>query len=554
MIDRHTLKLAIYPKQAGGEHKTFRSPQFQGVGNFKRSLMLVVGMSILLYLFWNTGIHGDDYSMRTEMMSLDVQAFLNVEKNSTAMMCLSSYYMFWWAYPFVDVSSLWIYDVAKWIAHILAIWLVFRFAIDYLPKDRAFLLAVFFVFNPMHETTEYWYGTIPYILAPALIMYAHSLIRHELEFSSLVVGMLGSFMGYMSPPYAFGLATTFFLEKAYKKAIIFLAPGITYVIYYFSIAALHPSTEHRVQYGMTLVTWLKNCVVQIVAFLDSAIGPSFFLKIWWSISSISLLSLCLAIIVFMAMLLNFRSRRGSISVSLLLGLVAVLVLSFGMVSLADIYGHRVFNLGNRLSVYGALLTTFLVMSIPHSGKLLVALALVYILPSFGLSDHWKSWNAHQKKVIETIRDSGELSILKEDDILLVSGNMYSRLGPFSHIDFFNMPWVVTSIFEESVKTKLIMPLNTYAYLDGDRIVDPKSSIAVAVIRDFYVYDSEQSRLIKFSKTELPEVLGKRPPEIRHWAQLMNGVWVESGITYLGPRLAYIFSSKVDSTVNRVPTF
>ena len=428
----------------------------------------------------------------------------------------------------------------KCMAHMASIWLIYRFAIDYLPKDRALLTSILFVFNPMHEVTTYWYMTAPYILSPALIMYAHNLVRHRSYTKSLIFGVLGSFMGYMSPPYAFGLAIIFLVEKAYKKTLIFLAPGVAYVIYYFWIAGLHPAAEHRLQHNMTLGTWLRNCVVQVMSFFDSSIGPSFFLKIWWSINSIGLLSLCLAIIVCIVMFSNFRSQHRPIPTSLLWGLVAVLVLSFGMVSLADIYGNRIFNLGNRLSVYGALLMTFLVMSIPLSRKLMVVLAFAFVLPIFGLSDHWKSWNAHQETVIQKIKDNTELSQLGENDIVLVLGNMYSRLGPFSHIDFLSMPWVITAIFQETVKTKAIMPLNTYAYVDGDRVVDPKSLVSIEIKKDFYLYDSESNRLEKFSTAELPDILARRPLEIRHWIQLFKGTGVESVITYMSPRLSYIF--------------
>ncbi len=504
---------------------------------YERQVLLGLGFGGSFYLFWNTGIHSDDYSVISEMRGLNLVDFLNISGDNALMMGLPSYFLFWWAYPFVDINSLWIYDVVKWLAHILSVWLVYRFATDYLPRDRALLAAAFFVFNPIHETTQYWYMTVPYILAPALIMYSHRLTRNQAYAKSLTIGVLGSFMGYMSPPYAFGLSVIFLMEKSYKKALIFLTPGIAYIFYYFSIASLQPSAERRVQFDMTFGRWLQNFLVQTVAFFDSFIGPSFFLKIWWSITSVGLLSWCLVLISCALMPVYFRSKRGSISASLFWGLIAVLFLSFGMVSLADIYGHRAFNLGNRLSVYGALLTTFLVMSLPLSRKLLVALAFCFVLPIFGLSDHWKDWNAHQIAVVKNIKENPELSRLMEEDIILVSGNMYSHLGVFSHIDFFNMPWVVTAIFQETVKARAIMPLNTYAFLDGDRIVDPKSLVSISVTKDFYLYDSSENKLTVISRAELPNVLARRPVETRHWAQWAKGTSIEVGITYLSPRLA-----------------
>ena len=507
---------------------------------YDRQVLLWLGFVASFYLFWNTGIHGDDYSVISEMKGLNLTDFLNINGDHSLMMGLSTYFLFWWAYPFVDINNLYIYDVVKFCSHILSVWLVYRFSIDYLPQDRAFLSAVFFVFNPMHEATEYWYMTVPYVLAPALIMCAHGLVRRQDYTKSLMVGIIGSFMGYMSPPYAFGLAVIFLIEKSYKKAAIFLIPGVIYIIYYFSISSLHPAAERRVQFDMTISKWLQNFIVQFVAFFDSFIGPSFFFKIFYSISSIGFMSWFLALVVCILIRVYFRSKRGSISASLFWGLVAVLFLSFGMLSLADIYGHRVFNLGNRLSVYGALLATFLFMSLPLTRKLLAALALFFVFPIFGVSDHWKAWNAHQVGVVKKIQVNAELLSLKKDDILLVSGNMYSRLGPFSHIDFFNMPWVVTAIFQEAVKTRSIIPLNTYAYLDGDLIVDPKSVVSIAVTKDFYLYDSDKDKLTMILRAELPNILATRPLEMRHWAQLAKGTWIEIGIATLSPRLSSFF--------------
>ena len=218
------------------------SKSFNIFNNKRNSIIISLSsIVILFYLFWNTGIHADDYSVINEMRGLSVFDFLNIDRNSPQMMGLSSYFLFWWAYPFVNINSYWIYDVVKFTTHIFSIWFIYKFSLDYLPKDRAFLFSVLFVLNPMHEVTEYWYMTVPYILSPALIMYSHNLVRHKYYTKSLIFGVVGCFMGYMSPPYVFGLSISFLIEKKYKKMLIFLGPGIAYIIYYFSISILYPS-------------------------------------------------------------------------------------------------------------------------------------------------------------------------------------------------------------------------------------------------------------------------------------------------------------------------
>ena len=225
--------------------------------------------------------------------------------------------------------------------------------------------------------------------------------------------------------------------------------------------------------------------------------------------------------------------------SLLGGLIAVLMLSFGIFAIADILGHRAFNLGDRLSVYGSLLIAFLVTSIPLSRGFLALLAICFVLPTFGLSDHWKSWNVTQNKIISRVKNNQDLKHLTESDALLVADNMYSKLGPFSHIDFFNMPWNVDAIFKSVVISKNIIPLNTYVHFDGHWLIDDKADVSVEIIKDIYLYRSTDDTLIKISPEQLPDILASRPREIRHWAQLVKGTWIADIIINLSPRFAAV---------------
>ena len=117
--------------------------------------------------------------------------------------------------------------------------------------------------------------------------------------------------------------------------------------------------------------------------------------------------------------------------------------------------------------------------------------------------------------------------------------MYSKLGPFSHIDFFNMPWNVDAIFRKVVKSKNIIPLNTYVHFDGHYLIDEKSDLSIEIVKDIYLYKSADNTLIKISPQQLPDILAKRPPEIRHWVQLVKGTWIEDIISNLSPRFAAV---------------
>jgi hypothetical protein len=371
-------------------------------------------------------------------------------------------------------------------------------------------------------------------------MLSHHYVRHEKYTKGFLAGCLGSFMWYVSPPYGIGLAVIFLLEKSYKKAAVFILPALLYIAYYFTVSAIQPAAEHRISHSMTMGHLIKNYLLEIPAFFDSLIGPSFWLKVYYSIASIEFLSMALAVLIIVFIIKNARFEKCKISASLLGGLVAVCLLSFGMFAISDIMGHRAFNLGNRLAVYGSLLTAFLVASISSNRILLPIVAIYFVLPTFGLSDHWKSWNASQILIIDNVRNNQDLKKLTESDTLLVADNMYSKLGPFSHIEFFNMPWNVDAIFKPVVKYKNILPLNSYVYLKDQRLIDDKSFVNIEVNKDLYLYKSGNDQLIKISPEQLPEILANRPREIRHWVQFFKDTWIETAITRLSPRLSFLF--------------
>jgi hypothetical protein len=500
----------------------------------------IAGLFIFAYLFYSTGLHGDDMAVISQYSGRDLMSFLSMDGANIELMGLPSYYLFNWAYAFIGGEIKWGYDLIKGFSTLLSIAFVYRFAFDYMPRDRAILVSLLFVFNPVHETTLYWYLTIVYVLTPSIIMLSHHYVRKEKYGVGFLIGSLGSFMWYVSPPYGIGLAVIFLLEKSYKKTAIFILPALLYIAYYFTVSAIQPSAEHRISHSMTMGHLMKNYLLEIPAFFDSLIGPSFWLKVYYSIASIEFLSMALAVLIIVFMIKNARFEQCKISASLLGGLAAVCLLSFGMFAISDIMGHRAFNLGNRLAVYGSLLIAFLAASIPSNRILLPIVAIFFVMPTFGLSDHWKSWNASQIQIIDNVRNNQDLKKLTKSDTLLVADNMYSKLGPFSHIEFFNMPWNVNAIFKPVVKYKNIIPLNSYIYFKDQRLIDDKSFVNIEVKKDLYLYKSGNDKLIKISPEQLPEILANRPREIRHWVQFFKDTWIETAITSLSPRLSFLF--------------
>jgi hypothetical protein len=182
----------------------------------------------------------------------------------------------------------------------------------------------------------------------------------------------------------------------------------------------------------------------------------------------------------------------------------------------------------------------LVKFLPANKKSVAFLLIVFLAPVFGLSDHWKSWNSHQKTIIENIQNNQELKEIEHNSTLMIIGNIYSKLGPYAHIEFFSMPWNVSAIFEDSTNTKNIVALTPYVVVINDYLIDPKFGGKYFLKDKFYAYDSEKDLVKAISAKDVPELIKHQPIIVRHWVQLFKDTWVQNIVVWLSPRLVYLF--------------
>ena len=184
----------------------------------------------LPYIFWNTGIHSDDY---TEILhTQNINNFIDyLEYTWNDIYNFIDRFIFFWVYPVFGQGNLWLYDIIKTIYHFLGILMMYKFSSYYLPKDRALLSSFLFIFYPTHDSTFFWYMVCPYSFVPCLIMYCHYLLRLNKVFLSYCLLILIGLSSYITPVYIIGLSIIFVLEKSYKKFIIFISPAILYIIF-----------------------------------------------------------------------------------------------------------------------------------------------------------------------------------------------------------------------------------------------------------------------------------------------------------------------------------
>ena len=142
-------------------------------------------------------------------------------------------------------------------------------------------------------------------------------------------------------------------------------------------------------------------------------------------------------------------------------------------------------------------------------------------------------------MLQNIQANENLKAIKKSDLLVVTGHTYSKLGPFSYIELFASPWVVSSIFKDFSAVAVTQTTS----IGGNKITDEKfgASYLLNQYDKIYIYDSEVDSLVSGTREDIVTLIENRPMEIRHWVQLAKGTFIESIILFLSPRLKYIFA-------------
>jgi len=235
-------------------------------------------------------------------------------------------------------------------------------------------------------------------------------------------------------------------------------------------------------------------------------------------------------------------EKPKVSKELIFGLASVSILSFFMYALTGLYQHSPFNLGNRSTVYISLFLAFMLAMFLRSSKLsYISLILMFLFPNFGLSDHWKGWNENQLNIISNISSNQELSKIDKNSTLIIKDNLYSKLGPFSHIEFFSMPWHTTNIFSKYTKALDILALTSNTKIHDNILIDKKyPQFKKKIRKNIYLYYTKDDKLKKISTDELIKLVSQEKKIFRHWVQLFKNTFIADMIIRLSPKLSYLF--------------
>jgi hypothetical protein len=498
---------------------------------------------VLLYMSIGTGIHSDDYSNLGLVKEGDFFGTLGVVLNipifyySLPALLFDFIQFYFFGYTGI------LYDVTKALVAVFSIYAAWRFALQYISQNRAFLFAALFILFPLHDATNYWTTGSYILITGALVMLSHVQISNGSTKSGLALGFLGAFWSYASPSLVTGLSIIFLLQRQYRKFIIFIIPEFIYVLYYFAISRLFAIGDFRTKDVSSLSAVLKQFLLQVGTFIDVAFGPSLWLKLYYSIASISLTSMILAIAVigFVWRLSSLHKATGESLI--LISSCVVLIVSLLTLSLTGALPQIAFNMGNRVTYFGSMFLAFLVVLSLRSRAVFRVVIPVFVLSIFGLSDHWKDWNVKQNNIIEAIRSNTELKNITGETVY-VSGNHYSLLGKISHIEFFSAGYVVNAVFRLALgedRKFQVASLSKYHYWNEGELIDRKFGDRATAIDMVVIYDSNSNHLIRMPANELNAYIQSMPAVTRHWIQLLDNGPVHRLILFLMPRLKYSFN-------------
>lgn len=450
------------------------------------------------------------------------------------------------AYAALGYDRLWIYDLLKiaWMA--LAYALVYRFGALWLSPARAALFAALFLFFPSHDSTAFWYSNQYLTLTAAFFLYAFHLAERGRTAGAAALSALGSFVSYGSPPWAFGLALAFALQRKWRGVLALVVPNAVYIAYYLILTRMMGKGSGRLPDAFDPVAIGKQLLLQLAGGAEAVLGPSLWLKVWWSLGSLTLLSIVAGIVIWAVVVLA-RKHEGDpqrIPPALWTAAAAVALLGFAMFALTGFYPQSAFGVGNRVTIYASFPVALGIVALARPRLAYAAVAGVLILATLGLADHWRAWRAVQDRTFASIRATPALATRDmAGGTLFVVGRDYSRLGPIGHIAFLSDYWVTDGVFALALgreKRFRAVALSARFSVTPAGLVDSKHGTTYKVGEAIDVYDAERGELRRVAASDLAAFVAAQRPPPRHWIQLVHAPWLTALIQRWMPGVRYLF--------------
>lgn len=501
----------------------------------------IVFLLLCVYLIINTGLVSDDFSEihahRGKNSFRDVFSFSANYEITIPILKLTHGIV----YNFVGIETPIIYDFIKIFYVSIAFLLSRKFFSLFHDLHTSSLLAFLIILYPSHDSSVYFYLAQYLTLTLSFYFYAYYLAHNNRFVPAVLASFAASFVSYGSTPVAIGLGFLFIIHKELRKALTLIVPNMIFVVYYIYITVILNIGTKRMAPAIDLFLVVKQFLLQIGTFIDSLLGPSLWLKIYYSLTNLTVLSLIVGTLVISWFHIITRQKKQAYYKKAIASFGLIVFLAMFMFATTGFYPQLAFNLGNRITIYGSILIVYILVLLPLPKKAATVIFGLLIFAILGISDHWKNWNQHQQKVIQNIKSNPQLYSYSDNQTIFVSGNQYSKLGKMSHIEFFSESHVVNSVFNLALPGNQLRlsTLNKRLHYSDGALIDTKYNDKLSVAGYINVYDSEKNILFKLKADDINGYIASLPFDNRHWVQLLdNNSYIKRIVLILMPRLQY----------------
>ncbi len=509
------------------------------------NILCLLYLFLIVFLVFNTGVYSDEFVLILEKRDMGISELILPSK-WWIVAPVEHYLLNVW-YRFFDINNLIFLELLKTFYIVISFFFIARFFRIFLSVHHASMISFLILFFPSHGATTYFYLGLYQTLNFALYAYAFYLLHHNRILLGSIFSVLAAFVCYSSVGFAIALFSFFVMDRKYKKAAVMIVPCLFYIIHYIYFTKINPITKAQIPSELSIYSLLKQFVLQVATFIDSMVGPSMWYKIYYSFSNLSLVSVLVALSLMVVFYRKHgRAENNEISskydFKLIVTFSIITLVGFANYSITGLYPQLCFGLGNRTTLFGSILLSYLIVQCPVSNKIKTGVFAILLFSVLGISGHWKDWHKQQMQVIRNIANNYALIEYNESKKIYVSGNQYSKYGPISHIEFLSESWVTSSVFKLALRNGISAePINKRHYYEDGYLVDRKYNSKSEIADYINIYDSENNKLIKLDVENINNYIDSMPPDNRHWIQLLpKDNYLTKIALFLMPRLKYAF--------------
>ncbi|MDX2479893.1 MAG: hypothetical protein QNK24_06105 [Desulfuromusa sp.] len=497
---------------------------------------------IIVYATWNTGLVSDDFALLNRGLSISIWDDLIPSVFVTTPFLHYALSIFYHAIG----DAFWGYSVLKAFYLCFASYAVFLFFSKFTSENRAFLGMLVFVFSPIHDGVTLWLVGHYLMMSLACYLFAFVLASDGRYKTAIFFALAASFTCYGSAPVALFLGCIFLWRREFLNACVILIPNMIYTLYYIGTSVFLKVGTERIPTAWDWLQFSKSYVMQLLSYVDAAIGPSAILKTILAISSLEVVSI--VIVCGFAILIwpGKRSEGDDVrpSASILFFALCMLLGAFALFASTGRYPQISFNLGDRVTIFGSFFLALLAMRW-MSKRLLACTAMIICAAFVGLGDHWSSWNETTLTTISNIRNNEQLNSLEHEDRVFVKGLQYSQLGPMAHIDHFSSGYVIQDVFIYAMQSdnppETVSLNRSMDFVDGE-LIDRKFGARYPISGYINVYDAASDHFERIDAVRIRVLLDSLPVENRHWVQLLGPGIIRDTVVWLMPGISYAFTS------------